>query len=318
MKESAFHIPKKSDNTGRDSRKDTGRSLDLEMKRNWYGNCRYMPEGKWNFIAAQMLERVEETGYPTFTGVSALSRGVLKSRKNKGTIHFTAETSKIELLFRIINSANQLSVYGAVSSWSGQPGPNETEPISEKFVTSEKSVNAETLKSVNSNEISSLVDSAKSMYASRNRAWDDLQDIILVQEPSWVTGICEIAGFWNLVEKGKYYKTHPCLDDGFGGFTPACRKYSRPRQEVGSTVLGAISEGTVIGPAQLFIVAKIMGAFGIDTGIPSPDRPGQNSWIMLCRGMNRFMDEVLLPKSEHNIASRELITEKAVETTEPC
>ena len=40
--------------------------------------------------------------------------------------------------------------------------------------------------------------------------------------------------------------------------TPACREHSRPRQEAGSTVLGAISEGTVIGPVQQFIVVKIM------------------------------------------------------------
>ena len=46
-------------------------------------------------------------------------------------------------LFRNIHSASQLSIYGAVSDWSGQLGqsPNETEPISEKFMTSEESVN---------------------------------------------------------------------------------------------------------------------------------------------------------------------------------
>ena len=58
----------------------------------------------------------------------------------------------MELLFPIIHSANQLSIYRAVSSCSGQPGPNETESISEKFVTSEESFNAETLKSVSPQE----------------------------------------------------------------------------------------------------------------------------------------------------------------------
>ena len=106
-----------------------------------------------------------------------MNRGVLERVKSQETVHFTAETPSAELLFRIIHSANQFSMYGAVWSWSGQPSPNETEPILEKFVTSEESVNTVTLKSVSSQEISSLVDSARSRHVSGNRGRDDLQDI---------------------------------------------------------------------------------------------------------------------------------------------
>ena len=97
-----------------------------------------------------MLQRFEETDNAIFTSVTAMSRGVLKRVKSQETIHFTAETPSTELLFQIIHSANQRSIYGAVSSWSGQPSPNETEPILQKFVTSEESVNTVTLKSVSS------------------------------------------------------------------------------------------------------------------------------------------------------------------------
>ena len=90
---------------------------------------------------------------------------------------------------------------------------------------SEESVNTETLKSVNSHEISYLMDSARSIHILGNRAQDDLQDLNFLKEPYWVARICEIAAFWNFVEKGKYYKTHPDMDDGMGGFTPACREY---------------------------------------------------------------------------------------------
>ena len=38
---------------------------------------------------------------------------------------------------------------------------------------------------------------------------------------------------------------------------------------------------------------------------------------MLCRGVNRFLDEVPVPKSGNSNPSRALITEEAVETTEP-
>ena len=102
-------------------------------------------------VATKMLQRLEETGHPFFTSVSVLSRGILKRLKNKEIIHLSADASNTELLFRIIHCANQLSIYGAVSS--RQPSPNETEPISEKFVTCQESDITETLKSVNSQEI---------------------------------------------------------------------------------------------------------------------------------------------------------------------
>ena len=38
----------------------------------------YKPEGKWDSIAADMVEHVKETGHPVFKGISALSRGILK------------------------------------------------------------------------------------------------------------------------------------------------------------------------------------------------------------------------------------------------
>ena len=247
MIRNAFSISEPLGTMRRNSCQDIGHSLDLEVKRSGMVLVCQSPNGQWNSVAAQMLQRFLETGHPTCTGTSALSRGFLKGKKNKDTSHITAESSNAELLFRIIHSSNQLSVYGAVSSWSGQPSLGGAEPISERFVESEESVNAETLKSVNSQEESSLVDSARSWYASGNSARDNLQDMKLMDIPHWIAIICELAAFWNLVEKGKYCRTHPDMDDGFGGVTLACREYAPPRQEKGSTVLGVKPEGTVIG-----------------------------------------------------------------------
>ena len=51
--------------------------------------------------------------------------GTLKKKNNRDTIHFNADASNTELLFRIIHSVNQLSIYGAVSNWSEQFGLTE-------------------------------------------------------------------------------------------------------------------------------------------------------------------------------------------------
>ena len=75
-------------------------------------NCEV--EGKWNSIASQMKQRFKETGHQIFTSASALSRGNMRKVKGKETIYFNTDTSNTVLLFRIIHSANQLSIHGAV------------------------------------------------------------------------------------------------------------------------------------------------------------------------------------------------------------
>ena len=56
-----------------------------------------------------MVQRFKETGHRVFTSASALSRGNLRMLKGKETIHFNADASNTEPLFRIIHCVNQLS-----------------------------------------------------------------------------------------------------------------------------------------------------------------------------------------------------------------
>ena len=53
-------------------------------------------------------------------GISASNREVLKRKGGRCTLHFTAESSNTEPLFRTIHSANQQSIYGAVANWSDE------------------------------------------------------------------------------------------------------------------------------------------------------------------------------------------------------
>ena len=64
-----------------------------------------------------MLLEFAESGCPIFRATTPLSRGNLKSKGHgKLSIHFTADCPTIETIFRIIISANQLSIYGAVAT----------------------------------------------------------------------------------------------------------------------------------------------------------------------------------------------------------
>ena len=99
-----------------------------------------------------MERRFKETGHPLFKSISALSRGILKRKKGKETIHFNEDSSNTELLFRTIHSENQLSIDGAVANWCEQFGLTEEEKGRDNL-----SVNFFFLTSVRSHEVQLLV-----------------------------------------------------------------------------------------------------------------------------------------------------------------
>ena len=134
--------------TRKDSRRDIGSSSTLTKKVVW----------KLQLQTSGKMERLKETGRPVFTSASVLSRGILRKLKGEETIHINADAANTELV-RIIHPVNQLSINGAVSNWCEEFGlrPNERESTSEKFAVKGNSSNQEILKSVNSQELDSLV-----------------------------------------------------------------------------------------------------------------------------------------------------------------
>ena len=57
-----------------------------------------------------------ESGCPMFRATTPLSRGRLKNKGHgKLSIHYAADLETIETIFRIIVSANQVSLYGAIA-----------------------------------------------------------------------------------------------------------------------------------------------------------------------------------------------------------
>ena len=85
-------------------------------EKKWYSMKEDSPQGIWDNLADKMLIEFAESGCPIFRATTPLSRSKLKS-KGHGTlsIHYTADLETIETIFRVIVSANQLSLYGAVA-----------------------------------------------------------------------------------------------------------------------------------------------------------------------------------------------------------
>ena len=86
-----------------------------------------------------MEHRFKETSHPVFTSASALSRGILRMLKGKETIHFNADASNTQLLFRTIRSVNKLCIYGAVSHWCEQFGLIADEKGQERILEKRRS-----------------------------------------------------------------------------------------------------------------------------------------------------------------------------------
>ena len=88
-----FRMPKRSRITPWNSRKEIGRFLVQDRKKSGMEVL-----GQWNCTANKMVQRFKETGHLVFKSISAPSRGILKQKKGKSTIHFNADASNTELL----------------------------------------------------------------------------------------------------------------------------------------------------------------------------------------------------------------------------
>ena len=116
-----------------------------------------------------MIKHLVESEHPTFRGISAFNRG-------RSAIHFIAESPNIELLFRKIHSANQLSIYGAVSSWCDDLVRKILGQTSLSVDTSISRVNDQLSKNLDPQEVGSSVQNpTRTEGAAGNSLHDHLQ-----------------------------------------------------------------------------------------------------------------------------------------------
>ena len=80
-------------------------------EKKWYGTLSYLKEQCDSVSSQRRWGRVKETGHSVFWSISALSRGILKRKRWQRYHTLQAQNSFFA------HSANQLSIYGAVSSW---------------------------------------------------------------------------------------------------------------------------------------------------------------------------------------------------------
>ena len=241
------------------------------------------PQGVWDRIGERMLVEFAESGCPIFRATSPLSRGQLKSKGHgKLSIHYAADLETVETIFRIIVSAKQLSLYGAVAE------------ICEEYESLHERTGRPVVMGQSS---SSLVLSVIKTEVPLDCDDPANQDLLLQQygerieklsQQDKLSKFCMDAGFLNVVENGQYFMTKDTAD--LSQFRAvACREYTLPREEPASQPKGWIRGNTQIGPVLEVTTSYLHGECGVVIRIWSLNRDNTHSWVRISHGSNKYV-----------------------------
>ena len=252
----------------------------------WYQGYATNYGGKWDLRASQMVKDFENSGHPVFHGISPLGRGILKMKNNRDTIHFNGECCNIDMLYRTVNAANQLCIYGAVTKWCGTNSgeASQSRPETARKTSPEIQIKQEDLKS--------LVDIPILPHASGNRTPQKLKDFNSMPFMSKIEYLRSTAKFYHPIEKGNYYVTTTLEDDGWEKRTSMCKEYTAPRKREDSRPHASIDAEQEIGPVLNIGIATVIDVLGIEVQVPSLSSPGYSVWIFKSRGQERFVNEI--------------------------
>ena len=177
-----------------------------------------------------------ESGCPIFRATTPLSRGQLKSQKHgKLSIHFAAVQETIETIFRIIVSANPLSLYRAVAEMC-----EEYESLHERTEQPDKVMGQSIVLSAIKTEVPLENDDPAYQNFLLQRYEERIERL---SQTDKVSKFCMDAGFLSVVEIGQYFMSE---DNGEQVSAMACREYTLPRNDGSSQPKGWIQGNTKI------------------------------------------------------------------------
>ena len=237
------------------------------------------PQGIWDHTAEKMLLEFAESGCPIFRATTPLSRSKLKSKGHgKLSIHFTADYSTIETIFRIIVSANQLSLYGAVANMC-----EECESLHDRSGQPDMVMGQSIVLSEIKTEVPLENDDPAYEYFLLQRHEERIESLSRTDR---VSKICMDARFLSVIEIGQYFMTK---DNGEQFYAKACREYTLPREEGASQPKGWIQGSTKIGSVLEVTISCLNGKYGIEIRIWSLSVDNTQSWVRISHGSNKFV-----------------------------
>ena len=280
IKKNVWQMPESSKYLQGDLVLDNGHLLDQVPKRSGI-LVKRSPQGAWDHIADEMLLEFAESGHPTFRATTPLSRSILKSKgRGKLSIHFTAYNPTIETVSRIIISASQISIYGAVAT------------LCEEFETHQDGSGEPDVlmgQSIVLGEIKAEIPLQNENSSNHQILWQQYMERIESLSPeSKVSRFCMEAGFMRVVEVGQYFITKDTGD--FRQFrSVACREYTIHRDDPASQ-----PKGWIQGNMRIGLVLEVTTSFqyckhGIEIRIWSVGQDNSRSWVRISYGTNKYV-----------------------------
>ena len=240
-----------------------------------------------------------ESGCPIFRDTTPLSRGQLKSKGHgKLSIHYAADQETIETIFRIIVSANQLSLHGAVADIC-----EEYESLHER--TERPVVMGQSSSSLVLSAIKTEVPLDSNDPAFQNFLLQQYEERIeKLSQQDKLSKFCMDAGFLSVVEIGQYFMTKDTAE--FSQFTDAvaCRDYTLPRDEETSKPKSWIRGNTKIGPVLEVTTCCLQGKYGVEIRIMFSSEDNSHSWVTISHGLNKLVTK--LNNNEQEISEVQL------------
>ena len=248
-------------------------------EKKWYSMEENSPQEIWDHIAEKMLVEFAKSGCPIFRATTPLSRGQFRSKGHgKLSIHYCADQATIETIFRIIVSANQLSLYGAVANMCEEYESHHDRPGRPGKVMGQ---------SIVLSEIKTEVPLEDDDPAYQNFALQQYEERIeRLSQPDKVSKFCMDAGFLSVVEIGQYFMTK---DTGEQFYAVACREYTLPRDDGSTQPRGWIQGNTKIGPVLEVTTSCLYGKHRIEIRIWSLSEDNTHSWVRISHGSNKFV-----------------------------
>ena len=218
-----------------------------------------------------------------FRATTPLCRGQLKSkRKGKLSIHYAADQETIGTIFRIIISANQLSLYGAVAEIC-----EDYESLYERTgrpVVMGQSSSSIVLSAIKTEVPLDSDDPAYKIFLLQQYE----ERIEKLSQQDKLSKFCMDAGSLSVVENGQYFMTKHTGDlTQFNRV--ACREYTLPREEETSQPVGWIQGNTKIGPVLEVATSYLHGKYGVEIRIWSLNKDNTHSWVRISHGSNKFV-----------------------------
>ena len=228
--------------TREDLEKDNGHLLVLVLRKSGTSSVKTVHKESGTKIAERMLLEFSDSGCPIFRATTPLSRGQLKSKGHgKLSIHCAADLETVETIFRIIVSANQLSLYGAVAEIC-----EEYESLHERtgrLVVMGQSSSSLVLSVIKTEVPLDCDDPANQIFLLQQYG----ERIERLSQQENLSKFCMDAGFLSVVENGQYFMTKDTAD--LSQFhAVACREHTLPIEEPASQPKGWIQGNSKIGP----------------------------------------------------------------------